>query len=113
MDRVTDNVELNFPARMADGRQFTDYNPNCMLNNTLSNGANSWVYRNFLTQNAESIRQAFIESAEENTACQGCESNDTVIPDKIIQNCSPTGCNYVLNDENGIGVARSNTFFKK
>ena len=24
MERVTDNVELNFPARMADGRQFTD-----------------------------------------------------------------------------------------
>ena len=25
MNRVTDNVELDFPARMADGRLFTDY----------------------------------------------------------------------------------------
>ena len=109
MERVTDNVELNFPARMADGRQFTDYNPNCMFNNTLSNGASSWVYRNFLTQNAEEIRKSLHEVAESQTACSNCESN-TVIPDKIIQNCSPTGCTYQMNDENGVGIARSNTF---
>lgn len=109
MDRVTDNVELGFPARMSDGRQFTDYNSNCIFNNLISNGSNSWVYRNFLIQNGESIRKALVQSAEKNTACTDCESN-TVIPDKIVQNCSPTGCNYEMNDENGIGVVRKNTF---
>ena len=36
--KVTDNVELDFPARMADGRMFTDYRQNCLLNNGLSKG---------------------------------------------------------------------------
>ena len=31
MSKVTDNVELDFPARMSDGRQFTDYRQNCLL----------------------------------------------------------------------------------
>ena len=31
MNRVTDNYELDFPARMSDGRQFTDYRQNCLL----------------------------------------------------------------------------------
>ena len=33
--KVTDNVELDFPARMADGRMFTDYRQNCLFNNGL------------------------------------------------------------------------------
>ena len=41
MNKVADNVELGFPARMSDGRQFTDYRPNCYLNNEL--GQNIWL----------------------------------------------------------------------
>ena len=29
---VTDNFNLDFPAIMSDGRQFTDYRSNCTLN---------------------------------------------------------------------------------
>ena len=36
MNKVSDNVELDFPARMADGRMFTDYGQNCLLNFTSS-----------------------------------------------------------------------------
>ena len=39
--KVTDNVELDFPARMNDGRQFTDYRPNCYLNNELGQNMGS------------------------------------------------------------------------
>ena len=41
MSKVTDNVELDFPARMNDGRQFTDYRPNCYLNNQLGQNTNT------------------------------------------------------------------------
>ena len=30
--KVTDNFFVDFPARMSDGRQFTDYRPNCLMN---------------------------------------------------------------------------------
>ena len=57
--KVSDNVELDFPARMADGRMFTDYRQNCLLNNGLSKGMGSWEYRNYLTENADSLRNQF------------------------------------------------------
>ena len=105
MNKVTDNVELDFPARMSDGRQFTDYRQNCLLNNNLSQGKGSWEYRFFLTQNATNLQQQMIQQQEETTACTKCSDN-TVLPVKTIQNCTPTGCNYQINDQNGIGLGR-------
>ena len=104
--RVTDNVELDFPARMADGRQFTDYRQNCTLNNNLAQGKGSWEYRNFLTNNADQVRQSFLDKQVSTTACTKCSDN-TVLPVKTILNCSPTGCNYQLNDPNGLGQGRN------
>ena len=106
MSKVTDNVELDFPARMADGRQFTDYRQNCLLNNNLAQGKGSWEYRNFLTNNADQVRKSFMEQQVQTTACSKC-ADDTVLPVKTILNCSPTGCNYQLNDPNGLGQGRN------
>ena len=103
MNKVTDNVELDFPARMSDGRQFTDYRQNCLLNNTLSQGKGSWEYRNYLMNNSNQIRQAFIQKQEATTACTKCSDN-TVLPVKTIINCTPTGCDYQMNDPNGLGI---------
>lgn len=102
MSKVTDNVELDFPARMADGRMFTDYRQNCILNNNLAQGKGSWEYRDYLMNNSEQIRQFFIQQQEQLTACNKCSDN-TVLPVKTILNCTPTGCNYKMNDPNGVG----------
>ena len=102
MNRVTDNVELDFPARMADGRLFTDYKQNCLLNNKISKGMGSFEFKNYLTQNGESIRQSMINLMEQNTACTKCSDN-TVLPVKTVMNCSPEGCNYQMNNMNGLG----------
>lgn len=104
--KVSDNVELDFPARMSDGRAFTDYRQNCLLNNNLSKGMGSWEYRDHLTQNADSLRNQFIKNQESITACSKCSDN-TVLPVKTIINCSPEGCNYILNDPNGLGQGRN------
>ena len=106
MSKVTDNVELDFPARMSDGRQFTDYRQNCILNNNLAQGKGSWEFRYFLTNSADKVRQTFLTNQEKITACTKCADN-TVLPVKTILNCSPTGCNYQLNDANGLGQGRS------
>lgn len=105
MSKVTDNVEFDFPARMADGRQFTDYRQNCLLNNNISQGKGSWEYRSFLTQNATQLQQSMMQEQEALTACTSCSDN-TVMPVKTVQNCTPTGCNYQMNDPNGVGLGR-------
>ena len=105
MSKVTDNVEFDFPARMADGRQFTDYRQNCLLNNNISQGKGSWEYRVFLTHNATKLQQEMIQKQELVTACTSCSDN-TVMPVKTVQNCTPTGCNYQMNDPNGLGQYR-------
>ena len=103
--KVSDNVELDFPARMNDGRMFTDYRQNCTLNNSISKNMGSWEYRNYLTENADEIRQTFIQNQEAITACTKCSDN-TVLPVKTIINCTPEGCNYKMNDPNGLGQGR-------
>tara|TARA_Y100000389_G_scaffold183613_2_gene201291 strand:+ start:14641 stop:14967 length:327 start_codon:yes stop_codon:yes gene_type:complete len=103
--KVTDNVELDFPARMSDGRMFTDYRQNCLLNNGLAKGMGSWEYRNYLTENADKIMMNFIQKQEAITACTKCTDN-TVLPVRTIINCTPEGCNYILNDPKGLGQGR-------
>ena len=102
MAKVSDNVELDFPARMSDGRMFTDYRQNCILNNNLSKGKGSWEYRNYLIENSNQLIQGFIKDQELLTACTKCSDN-TVLPVKTIMNCNAIGCNYHLNDLNGLG----------
>ena len=105
MMKVSDNVELDFPARMSDGRMFTDFRQNCILNNNLSQGKGSWEYRNFLIENSEKIKQNLVAEQEKITACTKCSDN-TVLPVKTVLNCNPKGCNYEMNDPNGLGQGR-------
>lgn len=111
MNRVSDNYELDFPARMSDGRQFTDYRSNCIFNNNLSKNKSTWEYRDFLTKNAIQIQQQLLSETENNTKCTKC-TDDTVLPVKTVQNCNAEGCVTSLNDPNGLGHDRANTYFQ-
>ena len=42
---------------MSDGRGFTDYRPNCYLNNELGQSMGSWQYRTYLIRNADYIHK--------------------------------------------------------
>lgn len=105
MNKVSDNYELDFPARMSDGRQFTDYKQNCLLNNNLSQGKGSWEYRYFLQKNSIELQNKMIMQQEQTTKCTKCSDN-TVLATKTVINCSPTGCNYQMDDPNGLGQYR-------
>tara|TARA_B100000963_G_C22498048_1_gene612416 strand:+ start:419 stop:751 length:333 start_codon:yes stop_codon:yes gene_type:complete len=107
MNKVTDNVELDFPARMNDGRQFTDYRPNCYLNNEMGQNMGSWQYRYFLTTNANKIMEKNIQMMENNTKCTKCTG--APIPDvRTVLDCTyQNGCHYNLKDKNGLGQGRN------
>ena len=95
MAKTSDNVNLDFPARMADGRIFTDYRPNCVMNKEYSQEKNSFDYRYFLTKNAQSIENSIIQQLEQAVKCQ---------------NCNQGKCTISLNDPGGLGLDRSNTY---
>jgi len=109
--KVSDNYELDFPARMADGRQFTDYRSNCILNNVISKQKSTWEYRNFLTKNAIQLQASFIQDIEQKTKCTKCPDN-TVLPVATVQNCNPEGCVMAVKNPRGLGTDRVNTYFQ-
>ena len=109
MSKTSDNVNLDFPARMADGRIFTDYRPNCLMNNLLSNNKDSFEYRYFLTNSGNSLERQRLEQIEKEVKCTSC-TYDTVLPVKNVMNCNQGICSIGLNDPNGLGIERTNTF---
>ena len=115
MSKVTDNVELDFPARMNDGRQFTDYSPNCQMNFHIAGDQGSWSERQYLIHNAEQIHQQMVSDMEAQTACTKCPDN-TVLPVKTSVTCYPDMCKYNVVNKGGLGQGRdyreSPTFLK-
>ena len=106
MSKVSDNHQLDFPARMADGRQFTDYRPNCFLNNDLGQNMGSWQYRTHLTRNAVDIHKKILQDVEKSVACTSCSG--APVPDvKTVVDCTNQNtCYYSIKDPKGLGQGR-------
>ena len=109
MSKTSDNVNLDFPSRMADGRIFTDYRPNCVMNSSLSQGKDSFEYRYFLTNNGNAVEKQSLDQLEQSVKCTSC-TYDTVLPAQTVMNCNQGMCNTQLNDPNGLGLDRANTY---
>ena len=60
--RTSNNKHFTAPPRMADGRHFTDYSPNCNLNMSIKNDnsiGNSYEYRQFLLNNGNKLMNKY------------------------------------------------------
>ena len=66
-----DNVK-EFPARMSDGRFITNYNSSCVSNLLMSNGMNSYTYRQMLINNADKLMDDERNSYESKFSCNSC-----------------------------------------
>jgi len=107
--KTGDNKYPDCPARMADGRHFTDYRPNCTINNMLrvqNKVANSYEYRMFLTRNADKIMEINNLYAVDRNACKSCDN--TMLPEQTMLNCNKESCNIVMSDPLGLGQGRAN-----
>ena len=74
---TSNNKHFSCPPRMSDGRHFTDYRPNCHLNNLVraNNVAhNSFQYRMFLTHNATALQEENRAHACQKNCCGPCQS---------------------------------------
>ena len=109
MSKTSDNVNLDFPARMADGRTFTDYRPNCVMNKVLSKNMDSFQYRTFLTQQGNELEKQYLQQLENDVKCTSCKY-DTVLPVQTVMNCNQGMCVTEMKDQNGLGIDRGNTY---
>ena len=102
---TSDNFYSCCPAKMSDGRMFTDYRPSCTVNNNLrsqNNSENSYEYRQFLIRNADklmNVNQSYLNNKN------SCDSKPGQLPDfhtvcRYDKRCG--GC--YLNNSCGVGV---------
>ena len=100
--KVSDNFELEFPARMSDGRQFTDYKSNGFLNLHEQELKTTLEYRLYLQNNAEKIMDnnySVTASVNECSDCPGYQIVDT----KSLLTCNKESCIEELKNESGLG----------
>jgi hypothetical protein len=102
---ATDNFK-NFPARMADGRAFTDYGPSCLKNKKLSDKKDSYEYRQNLINNTNNILIEQKKILENNYSCDNC--NKSIIPSEMfVQSCSKGYCYIDKISRDGIGIKQA------
>ena len=105
------------PARMSDGRSFTDYRPRCAINAELMTdltkqnlARSSYESRMYLQNNAENIMERNRTLSIENLApCAPCKrpfsDPGTMYPQKYIVKCSATSCEKIEVNPDGLGTS--------
>ena len=110
--KASDNKHFDCPARMADGRHFTDYRPNCHLNNNLRTNnklENTFDYRRFLQHRAGDVMDFNRKSAYQQNGCGTCKEpyhQNTMLPEQTRLYCDKNGCKSKVVDPNGLGQGR-------
>jgi hypothetical protein len=114
--KTGDNKYADCPARMADGRHFTDYRPSCHINDLIradNSISNSFQYRRFLQENADSLMNRNRQIACERNCCGPCPAsgaerfNDcTMLPEQFMFVTDGRMGKMVMNNPNGVGVGR-------
>lgn len=107
--KTSDNYFYNCAPKMQDGRSFTDYRPNCTLNNMVSSSNNtqsSYEYRMFLQRNGNKLRNQIVDYNYKMNGCNDC--GNTLLAEQSNLNCNSNGCSKTINDLNGLGMGKSN-----
>jgi hypothetical protein len=116
-----DNKYFQCPPRMADGRHFTDYRPNCHVNDMIkidNEISNSFQYRMFLQQNGDGLMDRNRQLACEKNCCGPCDKGtegfaDTMLPEKYMFVTDGRIGKMVVNNPNGIGTGRKYYTFQQ
>ena len=113
--KTSNNKHLQCPARMDDARHFTDYRPNCHVDDQIradNNISNSIQYRLFLQQNANALMDRNRQVACLANCCGPCPITKegfepgTMLPEQYKFVTDGRVTKMVLNDVNGIGTGR-------
>ena len=109
--KTSNNKYSHLPARMDDGRHFTDYRPSNVVHDKLRQEnriMNSHDLRLFMIQNAENIMETNNKITFINNGSTKCDNSYSVplVPSKQRVKCDIHNCDVYENDVNGIGLER-------
>lgn len=113
---VSDNKHSTCPARMSDGRLFTDYSSRCAiqaavllpgLNQASATGLDSYQTRQYMIRNADAIIQSQRGLASCAARCKPC-GKDTMLPEFEIDSCDLLKCKRTRThtEVQGLGLGR-------
>lgn len=104
--RTSNNKYSKLPPRMADGRHFTDYRPNCLVNGMLikNNSINTnRQYQKFLVNNAQKLMELnWTYACQKN--CSGDYKDEVNIPSKYEIKCDKNNCEKKIKNPLGVGT---------
>ena len=104
-NKTSNNKYFNCPARMDDGRAFTDYRPSNTVDDMIrysNNVMSSYDYRQFLIHNADNIMEINNLYTTEKVGCDSC--NAVPIPFKTTCEYNKSYDRCITSDSNGIGL---------
>jgi len=100
---------LDFPARMNDARQLTDYRSSCNIN-LPEQDMTTYQYRQYLKHNATKIMKNYTDINEfvsnpqwTDDKCKMCSDYDIVKPDLPLV-CEGSQCISSINESAGVGI---------
>jgi len=99
------NVYKSFPGIMSDGRLFTDYNPNAVLNKQIlqiNNIKSNEDYRKYLTNNAQNIMNQNLETSTFENNC------NIVFKKELESGNAPHLYHTTLDKKNPVGYEETN-----
>ena len=104
---TSNNQYFGCPARISDGRTFTDYRPRCVINEEIkgvNHLSNSYDYRQFLIHNAKNLMKSNYEYAMKKVSCQPCMNASPALNTQVncLVDASSSQC-YVSNPR-GLGL---------
>lgn len=102
--KTSNNKYLNCPARSYAGGMFTDWRPNCDVENALrmKNGLHSnYAYRQFLIHNAEKLMDVNRAYNEQKNGCAPCNAKPINV--ESLCNVDRTSAVCQPYDPNGLG----------
>jgi hypothetical protein len=111
--RVSDNTAFNCPARMSDGRLFTDYRPRCdQVTELMPNsdrGVSNYEFRMNLVSHAEDIMRRNMMWAFNAAQCGQCDASQpgTMLPEAYAQSCDGNSCTFTPFTKGGLGLGRN------
>lgn len=102
---ASNNKHLDCPAIMSDGRTFTDYRPSSTVDDMIrlsNNVMSNFEYRQFLTNNGDSIMKINNKYLENKLGCGDCNTPIVPFDRTCVYNTSYGKCGP--NNMNGIGI---------
>jgi hypothetical protein len=113
-NKTSNNKYFDCPARMDDGRAFTDYRPNSDVNDMIrysNNMMSSYEYRQFLINNGDKIMEVNNKYTNDKLGCNNCTA--PIIPFNTVCNINNSSSDCKVVNSNGVGINNIGHFNNK